>query len=100
MNSLFATLKKYSGSWELVKSFEISTEDKSVLDPIATVVKSTYGRSFVFTGKGNSYKQYIPINEKSAAQIGQQFALDDIIIQELAKEGETIYRCAIKTDVL
>lgn len=91
--------KKYEISWTLVETFEICTEDLQNLEPTASVIPSTWGKSIVLVAKGNKYKQYIPVNDKSALQVNQIVNIKDLILQKLEKEGKYIYRAMLKSDI-
>ena len=91
--------KKYETSWQRVSTFEVCVEDLQVLEPVAVTISSTWGRSVVLKAKNGSFKQYIPVDDKSSIKIGDLVKLTDILIQQLEKEGKTIYRVCLKSDI-
>lgn len=96
---LLEVVAKYELSWTVKETFEVCTEDLQVLEPTAAVIASTYGRSIVLVSKDHKYKQYIPVNDKSALSVNQVVQLTDLLIQKLEKEGKIIYRAMLKSDI-
>lgn len=92
-------VKKYETSWELVETFEVCTEDLQMLEPTVAIISSTWGRSIVLVAKDHSFKQYMPVNDKSALNVGQVVDVKDLLIQKLTKEGKFIYRAMLKSDI-
>lgn len=98
MSTIFSNLTKYSEPWTLRRTLEIGIDDRALLENKVLVVKSTYGRSVCFFGKGNAYKQFIPMNDRSSAQIGTYYEITDILLQEIEKSGEIKYRCILRSE--
>lgn len=88
MSNIFAGLTKYAGKWEVVKVEKLDAEDIAELEAMATVVKSTWGKSFVFVTKITHYQMFIPADTEVELPIGSKVPITDIEIAVLHKEGE------------
>ena len=81
MSNIFNGVIKYAGKWEVVKQEKFDAEDIAELEAMATVVKSTWGKSFVFVTKITHYQMFIPLDPEV----------------ELHKDGEkNIQRCRVE----
>lgn len=88
MSNIFAGVTKYAGKWEVVKHEKLDAEDIAELEPTATIVKSTWGKSFVFVTKITHYQMFIPADTEVDLPIGSKVPITDIEIVILHKEGE------------
>lgn len=88
MSSIFAGVPKYAGKWEVVSQEKLDAEDLAELEPTATIVKSTWGKSFVFVTKITHYQMFIPADEAVELPIGSKVPITDIEVVVLHKEGE------------
>lgn len=88
MSNIFAGVQKYAGKWEVVKVEKLDAEDIAELEAMATVVKSTWGKSFVFVTKITHYQMFIPADTELELPIGSKVPITDIEIAVLHKEGE------------
>jgi len=88
MSNIFAGVQKYAGKWEVVKVEKLDAEDIAELEAMATVVKSTWGKSFVFVTKITHYQMFIPADTEVELPIGSKVPITDIEIAVLHKEGE------------
>ena len=88
MSNIFAGVQKYAGKWEVVKVEKLDAEDIAELEAMATVVKSTWGKSFVFVTKITHYQMFIPADTEVELPIGSKVPIVDIEIVVLHKEGE------------
>jgi hypothetical protein len=88
MSNIFAGVTKYAGKWEVVKVEKLDAEDIAELEAMATVVKSTWGKSFVFVTKITHYQMFIPADTEVELPIGSKVPITDIEIAVLHKEGE------------
>lgn len=95
MSNIFAGVTKYAGKWEVVSTNKLDDEDISLLKPTAKLVKSTWGKSFVFTTKANE-QMFIPADTEVTLPVGSLVPITDIEIVELHKAGEkNIQRCRV-----
>lgn len=88
MSNIFAAVPKYAGKWEVVKVEKLDAEDIAELEAMATLVKSTWGKSFVFVTKITHYQMFIPADTEVDLPIGSKVPITDIEIAVLHKEGE------------
>ena len=97
MSNIFNSVIKYAGKWEVVKQEKFDAEDIAELEAMATVVKSTWGKSFVFVTKITHYQMFIPLDPEVELPIGSKVPITDIIVVELHKDGEkNIQRCRVE----
>lgn len=88
MSNLFSGVQKYAGKWEVVSTSRLDDEDIAELEAMATIVKSTWGKSFVFVTKITHYQMFIPADTAVELPIGSKVPITDIEISILHKEGE------------
>ena len=88
MSNIFANVTKYAGKWEVVKQEKLDASDLAELEPTATIVKSTWGKSVMFVTKITHYQMFIPADDAVDLPVGSKIPLTDIIVLELHKEGE------------
>ena len=88
MSNIFGSVKKYAGKWEVVSISKLDDEDFAELEATATIVKSTWGKSFVFVTKISHYQMFIPADDAVTLPIGSKVPLTDIEVVVLHKEGE------------
>ena len=97
MSNIFNGVIKYAGKWDVVGESKLDAQDLAELEPIATVVKSTWGKSFVFVTKITHYQMFIPADSEVDLPIGSKVPITDIIVVELHKDGEkNIQRCRVE----
>lgn len=97
MSNIFSNVVKYAGKWDVVGESKLDAQDLAELEPMATVVKSTWGKSFVFVTKITHYQMFIPADSEVDLPIGSKVPITDIIVVELHKEGErNIQRCRVE----
>lgn len=97
MSNIFSNVVKYAGKWDVVGESKLDTQDLAELEPMATVVKSTWGKSFVFVTKVTHYQMFIPADSEVDLPIGSKVPITDIIVVELHKDGEkNIQRCRVE----
>lgn len=98
MSNIFANVQKYAGKWEVVgQPTKLDNEDLAAFQPIATIVKSTWGKSIRFTTKVGGYQQFIPCDTQVDLPIGTSVDITKILISILHKDGEKdIYRASIE----
>ncbi len=97
MSNIFSNVVKYAGKWDVVGESKLDTQDLAELEPMATVVKSTWGKSFVFVTKITHYQMFIPADSEVDLPIGSKVPITDIIVVELHKDGEkNIQRCRVE----
>ena len=96
MSNIFSNVVKYAGKWDVVGESKLDAQDLAELEPMATVVKSTWGKSFVFVTKITHYQMFIPADSEVDLPIGSKVPITDIIVVELHKDGEkNIQRCRV-----
>lgn len=89
MSNLFSGLVKYAGKWEVVgQPQKLDNEDLAELQPMATVTKSTWGKSFCFVTKVGNYQMFIPADGSVEVPIGSKVPIKDVEIITLHKDGE------------
>lgn len=88
MSNIFAGVRKYAGKWQVVGSEMLDAADLAEFEATATIVKSTWGKSFCFLTKVTHYELFIPADTSVELPIGSKVALTDIEIVYLHKEGE------------
>lgn len=97
MSNIFSNVVKYAGKWDVVGESKLDTQDLAELEPMATVVKSTWGKSFVFVTKITHYQMFIPADSEVDLPIGSKVPITDIVVVELHKDGEkNIQRCRVE----
>ena len=97
MSNIFNGVIKYAGKWDVVGESKLDAQDLAELEPMATVVKSTWGKSFVFVTKITHYQMFIPADSEVDLPIGSNVPITDIIVVELHKDGEkNIQRCRVE----
>jgi hypothetical protein len=97
MSNIFSNVVKYAGKWDVVGESKLDAQDLAELEPMATVVKSTWGKSFVFVTKITHYQMFIPADSEVELPIGSKVPITDIIVVELHKDGEkNIQRCRVE----
>jgi hypothetical protein len=97
MSNIFNGVIKYAGKWDVVGESKLDAQDLAELEPMATVVKSTWGKSFVFVTKITHYQMFIPADSEVDLPIGSKVPITDIIVVELHKDGEkNIQRCRVE----
>jgi hypothetical protein len=97
MSNIFSNVVKYAGKWDVVGESKLDAQDLAELEPMATVVKSTWGKSFVFVTKITHYQMFIPADSEVDLPIGSKVPITDIIVVELHKDGEkNIQRCRVE----
>jgi hypothetical protein len=97
MSNIFNGVIKYAGKWDVVGESKLDAQDLAELEPMATVVKSTWGKSFVFVTKITHYQMFIPADSGVDLPIGSKVPITDIIVVELHKDGEkNIQRCRVE----
>ena len=97
MSNIFSGVIKYAGKWEVVNESKLDAQDLAELEPMATIVKSTWGKSFVFVTKITHYQMFIPADSEVDLPIGSKVPLTDIVVVELHKDGEkNIQRCKVE----
>jgi hypothetical protein len=97
MSNIFNGVVKYAGKWDVVGESKLDAQDLAELEPMATVVKSTWGKSFVFVTKITHYQMFIPADSEVELPIGSKVPITDIIVVELHKDGEkNIQRCRVE----
>ena len=97
MSNIFNGVIKYAGKWDVVGESKLDAQDLAELEPMATVVKSTWGKSFVFVTKITHYQMFIPADSEVELLIGSKVPITDIIVVELHKDGEkNIQRCRVE----
>jgi len=97
MSNIFSNVVKYAGKWDVVGESKLDAQDLAELEPMATVVKSTWGKSFVFVTKITHYQMFIPADSEVDLPIGSKVPITDIIVVELHKDGEKdIQRCRVE----
>lgn len=85
--SIFSGLPSYAGKWQVKSVNEFSAEDKALVSR-ATVVNSQYGLSVCFMMKaGNMH--FIPVDQNSNVNAGDEVNLDSAKIVTLGKQGES-----------
>jgi hypothetical protein len=88
MSSIFSNVPKYAGKWEVVSTSMLDAEDIAELEAMATLVKSTWGKSFVFVTKISHYQMFIPADTSVDLPVGSKVPITDIEVVTLHKEGE------------
>lgn len=84
--SIFSGLPSYAGKWNVKSVTDFTSEDKALVSR-ATVVNSQYGLSVCFMMKtGNMH--FIPVDQNSSANAGDDVNLDSAKIITLEKQGE------------
>ena len=97
MSNIFSGVIKYAGKWDVVGESKLDAQDLAELEPMATVVKSTWGKSFVFVTKITHYQMFIPADSEVDLPIGSKVPITDIVVVELHKDGEkNIQRCRVE----
>ena len=97
MSNIFNGVIKYAGKWDVVGESKLDAQDLAELEPMATVVKSTWGKSFVFVTKITHYQMFIPADSAVDLPIGSKVPITDIVVVELHKDGEkNIQRCRVE----
>ena len=97
MSNIFNGVIKYAGKWDVVGESKLDAQDLAELEPMATVVKSTWGKSFVFVTKITHYQMFIPADSEVELPIGSKVPITDIVVVELHKDGEkNIQRCRVE----
>jgi hypothetical protein len=97
MSNIFSNVVKYAGKWDVVGESKLDAQDLAELEPMATVVKSTWGKSFVFVTKITHYQMFIPADSEVDLPIGSKVPITDIVVVELHKDGEkNIQRCRVE----
>lgn len=97
MSNIFSNVVKYAGKWDVVGESKLDAQDLAELEPMATVVKSTWGKSFVFVTKITHYQMFIPADSEVELPIGSKVPITDIVVVELHKDGEkNIQRCRVE----
>lgn len=97
MSNIFSNVVKYAGKWDVVGESKLDATDIAELEPMATVVKSTWGKSFAFVTKVTHYQMFIPADSEVDLPVGSKVPITDIIVVELRKEGEkNIQRCRVE----
>ena len=97
MSNIFSNVVKYAGKWDVVSESKLDAQDLAELEPMATVVKSTWGKSFVFVTKITHYQMFIPADSEVTLSVGSKVPLTDIVVVELHKDGEkNIQRCRVE----
>lgn len=96
--SVFANIKRYEEGYTVVSQEEVGFEDRKIFKSQVRCDKSAYGRTFWFFA-WDGYRQPINVNPKSRAEIGKFYDISEIIIQTLTRNGETIYRGMLKSDL-
>jgi hypothetical protein len=97
MSNIFNGVIKYAGKWDVVGESKLDAQDLAELEPMATVVKSTWGKSFVFVTKITHYQMFIPAGSEVDLPIGSKVPITDIVVVELHKDGEkNIQRCRVE----
>ena len=97
MSNIFSNVVKYAGKWDVVSESKLDAQDLAELEPMATIVKSTWGKSFVFVTKITHYQMFIPADSEVELPIGSKVPITDIIVVELHKDGEkNIQRCRVE----
>jgi hypothetical protein len=97
MSNIFSNVVKYAGKWDVVGESKLDAQDLAELEPMATVVKSTWGKSFVFVTKITHYQMFIPADSAVDLPIGSKVPITDIVVVELHKDGEkNIQRCRVE----
>jgi hypothetical protein len=97
MSNIFNGVIKYAGKWDVVGESKLDAQDLAELEPMATVVKSTWGKSFVFVTKITHYQMFIPADSEVDLPIGSKVPITDIVVVELHKDGEkNIQRCRVE----
>lgn len=97
MSNIFNGVIKYAGKWDVVSESKLDAQDLAELEPMATVVKSTWGKSFVFVTKITHYQMFIPADSEVDLPIGSKVPITDIVVVELHKDGEkNIQRCRVE----
>lgn len=93
--SIFDSLKKYPGSWNVVETKTLKDELGSNIDNLLSmeVVPSDFGISVKFSFKGGYYN-YIPVStENDTLEIGETPELEELVVLTLSREGDdNIYR--------
>lgn len=97
MSNIFNGVIKYAGKWDVVGESKLDAQDLAELEPMATLVKSTWGKSFVFVTKITHYQMFIPADSEVDLPIGSKVPITDIVVVELHKDGEkNIQRCRVE----
>lgn len=97
MSNIFSNVVKYAGKWDVVSESKLDAQDLAELEPMATIVKSTWGKSFVFVTKITHYQMFIPADSEVTLPVGSKVPLTDIVVVELHKDGEkNIQRCRVE----
>ena len=97
MSNIFSNVVKYAGKWDVVGESKLDAQDLAELEPMATIVKSTWGKSFVFVTKITHYQMFIPADSEVTLPVGSKVPLTDIVVVELHKDGEkNIQRCRVE----
>ena len=97
MSNIFSNVVKYAGKWDVVSESKLDAQDLAELEPMATIVKSTWGKSFVFITKITHYQMFIPADSEVTLPVGSKVPLTDIVVVELHKDGEkNIQRCRVE----
>ena len=97
MSNIFNGVIKYAGKWDVVGESKLDAQDLAELEPMATIVKSTWGKSFVFVTKITHYQMFIPADSEVTLPVGSKVPLTDIVVVELHKDGEkNIQRCRVE----
>lgn len=93
--SIFDSLKKYPGSWQVVKTNSLRNELGDNLEKLSgiEVVPSEFGIAVKFSFKGG-YSNYIAVStENDTLEIGEKPSVDELVVLTLHREGDDdIYR--------
>lgn len=89
MSNIFSNVVKYAGKWEVVgEPAKLDNEDLAALEPMATVVKSTWGKSVCFITRNTRYQMFIPCDSNVDLPIGAKVPITDVRVVTLHKDGE------------
>lgn len=89
MSNIFDNIKKYDlQKWETVgEPAKLDSEDLTILEPTALIVKSTWGKSVKFTTRVNKYCMFIPCDPSVDYPVGTEVPLTAIRVITLHREG-------------
>lgn len=88
MASIFDSLRKYAGSWNVTARKEFSAEDINAVSR-TEVVPSEYGLSVCFFFKAGG-QSYLPISRDSIdVEVGQSVDLKKCEVITLSREGDS-----------